>query len=73
MISLQFQRVMSKSLDPVKSLKADLTCREDLPAVLLLGLTGSGKSTFISLLAEQNVVVGHSLTSGKLFGTQNYD
>ncbi|KAN0072589.1 hypothetical protein V8E54_009518 [Elaphomyces granulatus] len=37
---------------------------EDLPAVLLLGLTGSGKSTFISLLAEQNVVVGHNLTSG---------
>jgi predicted GTPase len=65
---------MSKSLDPVKSLEADLTCsREDLLAVLLLGLTGSGKSTFISLLVEQNVVVGHRLTSGKLFGTQNYD
>jgi len=37
---------------------------EDLLVVLLLGLTGSGKSTFISLLAEQNVVVGHNLTSG---------
>jgi signal recognition particle GTPase len=72
MIAPQFQWVMSKSLDPVKSLKVDLTCREDLLVVLLLGLTGSGKSTFISLLAEQNVVVGHNLTSGK-FSKQNYD
>jgi len=36
---------------------------EDLLAVLLLGLTGSGKSTFISLLAEENIDIGHGLTS----------
>jgi len=38
--------------------------KEDLIGVLLLGLTGSGKSTFISLLTEQNVVIGDRLTSG---------
>ena len=32
-------------------------------AVLLMGLTGSGKSTFISLLAEEEVEIGHKLES----------
>jgi hypothetical protein len=31
-----------------------------------MGVTGAGKSTFISLLADQEVVVGHSLESSKL-------
>jgi hypothetical protein len=33
-----------------------------------MGVTGSGKSTFISLLADQSVEVGHSLTSC-MYGT----
>jgi Cdc6-like AAA superfamily ATPase len=32
-------------------------------AILLMGLTGSGKSTLISLLTDQSVQVGHSLDS----------
>jgi GTPase Era involved in 16S rRNA processing len=32
-------------------------------AVILMGVTGSGKSTFISLLTDQNVEVGHGLES----------
>lgn len=28
-----------------------------------MGITGSGKSTFISLLADEAVEVGHKLTS----------
>lgn len=32
-------------------------------AIILMGVTGSGKSTFISLLTDQNVEVGHGLES----------
>ncbi|KAK3291802.1 uncharacterized protein B0H64DRAFT_240816 [Chaetomium fimeti] len=32
-------------------------------AIVLMGVTGSGKSTFISLLTDQNVEVGHGLES----------
>ncbi|KAK1750450.1 P-loop containing nucleoside triphosphate hydrolase protein, partial [Echria macrotheca] len=32
-------------------------------AVILMGVTGSGKSTFISLLSDQDVEVGHGLES----------
>ncbi|KAK0651103.1 P-loop containing nucleoside triphosphate hydrolase protein [Cercophora newfieldiana] len=32
-------------------------------AIILMGVTGSGKSTFISLLTRQNVEVGHGLES----------
>jgi len=37
---------------------------ENEVAILVLGLTGSGKSTFISLAADEDVHVGHDLTSG---------
>ncbi|KAJ8114628.1 hypothetical protein OPT61_g3544 [Boeremia exigua] len=39
--------------------------KPDVPkdAVLIMGLTGSGKSTFISLLAEEEVQIGHRLES----------
>ncbi len=36
---------------------------DDDIVIAIMGVTGSGKSTFISLLAEQSVQVGHSLTS----------
>ena len=39
---------------------------EEKLAVILMGVTGSGKSTFISLLARQDVEVGHGLESRKL-------
>ena len=31
--------------------------------IMVMGMTGSGKSSFINLLSDQDVVVGHSLTS----------
>lgn len=37
---------------------------EAVVAILVLGITGSGKSTLISLLADEDVHVGHELTSG---------
>lgn len=33
--------------------------------IALMGITGAGKSTFISLLADDYVQVGHELTSCK--------
>ncbi|KJZ70207.1 hypothetical protein HIM_10393 [Hirsutella minnesotensis 3608] len=36
---------------------------DDDVVIAIMGVTGSGKSTFISLLAEQPVQVGHSLNS----------
>jgi polynucleotide 5'-kinase involved in rRNA processing len=43
-------------------------CDYRLPedAILVMGLTGSGKSTFISLLADEMVQVGHDMSSCKL-------
>jgi predicted GTPase len=32
-------------------------------AILVMGVTGSGKSTFINRLTEENVEIGHSLES----------
>jgi len=48
------------------NLHSDLRDDEDESevAILVLGLTGSGKSTFISLAADEDVHVGHDLTSG---------
>jgi hypothetical protein len=34
-------------------------------AILIMGVTGSGKSTFISRLTDDNVEIGHSLESCK--------
>lgn len=34
-------------------------------AVVLMGVTGAGKSTFISLLADECVEIGHSLQACK--------
>jgi hypothetical protein len=39
--------------------------------VIVMGMTGSGKSTFISLLADEMVQVGHDLSSCKCFMIQN--
>ncbi|KAK4155080.1 hypothetical protein C8A00DRAFT_13861 [Chaetomidium leptoderma] len=36
---------------------------DDDIVIALMGVTGSGKSTFISLLAEQSIRIGHSLNS----------
>jgi GTP-binding protein EngB required for normal cell division len=36
---------------------------DDDIVITLMGVTGSGKSTFISLLAEESVQIGHSLNS----------
>ncbi|KPI38367.1 uncharacterized protein AB675_12015 [Cyphellophora attinorum] len=37
--------------------------REDDIVVLVMGMTGSGKSSFINLVSDRDVRVGHSLTS----------
>ena len=34
-------------------------------AIAVMGLTGSGKSTFINLLVDQEVTIGHGLVSCK--------
>ena len=39
----------------------------DLKVIAVMGPTGSGKSTLISKLAGQNVMVGHNLSSCKCF------
>ena len=39
----------------------------DLMVIAVMGPTGSGKSTLISKLAGQNVMVGHNLSSCKCF------
>lgn len=44
-----------------------LTPDEDVPIIAVMGPTGSGKSTFISKLAIQEVSIGHGLGSRKLF------
>ena len=44
-----------------------LTPDEDVPIIAVMGPTGSGKSTFISKLATQEVSIGHGLGSRKLF------
>lgn len=44
-----------------------LTPDEDVPIIAVMGPTGSGKSTFISKLATQEVGIGHGLGSRKLF------
>jgi GTP-binding protein EngB required for normal cell division len=41
----------------------DISLSDDDIVIALMGVTGSGKSTFISLLAEQSVRIGHSLNS----------
>ncbi|EAQ90639.1 hypothetical protein CHGG_02574 [Chaetomium globosum CBS 148.51] len=40
-----------------------VSLNDDDIVIALMGVTGSGKSTFISLLAEQSVQIGHSLNS----------
>ena len=40
--------------------------KKDDVVIALMGITGSGKSTFISLLSEDFVQIGHELTSCKL-------
>ncbi|KAK3299251.1 P-loop containing nucleoside triphosphate hydrolase protein [Chaetomium fimeti] len=40
-----------------------ISLSDDDIVIALMGVTGSGKSTFISLLAEQSVRIGHSLNS----------
>jgi 50S ribosome-binding GTPase len=40
----------------------DLHSEPDL-IIMVMGMTGSGKSSFINLLSDQDVAVGHSLTS----------
>ncbi|KAH7133895.1 P-loop containing nucleoside triphosphate hydrolase protein [Dactylonectria macrodidyma] len=40
-----------------------MTFRQDSAVILIMGVTGAGKSSFISLLADQEVEVGHSLES----------
>ena len=37
------------------------------PLFVVMGVTGAGKSTFISLLSEDDVEVGHGLQSSKAF------
>jgi uridine kinase len=39
--------------------------RTDEVLIAVMGATGSGKSTFISTLVEEDVGVGHGLKSGK--------
>lgn len=35
------------------------------PAILIMGVTGSGKSSFISRLTDDDIAIGHSLESCK--------
>lgn len=53
----------------------DETKREDVGYIMLFGMTGAGKSTFISRLTGQNpqeVGVGHGLASSKMAPTIAY-
>ncbi|KAH6656404.1 hypothetical protein BKA67DRAFT_551820 [Truncatella angustata] len=43
--------------------QSDFLTEEDGVVVIVCGVTGAGKSTFISLLADQSVEVGHTLES----------
>ena len=36
--------------------------------IAVMGVTGAGKSTFISLLIEEEIGIGHDLQSCKLYG-----
>ena len=54
---LQYSEIAEDSLTP----------DEDVPIIAVMGPTGSGKSTFISKLATQEVGIGHGLGSRKLF------
>ena len=47
--------------------EGSLTPDEDVPIIAVMGPTGSGKSTFISKLATQEVGIGHGLRSRKFF------
>lgn len=40
-------------------------CRSSDVVIAVMGITGSGKSTFISKLADQEVPVGHGLKSSE--------
>lgn len=35
--------------------------------ILVMGVTGAGKSTFVNALKPESVTVGHTLESSKLF------
>ncbi|KZM21030.1 uncharacterized protein EKO05_0011163 [Ascochyta rabiei] len=64
---IQFSDVALEEFDPNHPLQGMDESRptESIPeyGVLIVGLTGSGKSTFISLLADETVQIGHDLSS----------
>ncbi|KAK1252186.1 hypothetical protein MKX08_003373 [Trichoderma sp. CBMAI-0020] len=51
------------ALKPNEQLRDDLEFSEDAVVIALMGGTGAGKSTFISLLTDQDVGIGHNLQS----------
>ena len=58
-------RAMCRMPNRANSEKGLTTTREydDSMAIVLMGVTGSGKSSFISLLTDEPAEVGHSLQS----------
>jgi ABC-type multidrug transport system ATPase subunit len=41
----------------------NLACSEDDIIVAVMGVTGAGKSTFISLLSDEEIEIGHGMES----------
>lgn len=41
-------------------------CRQDDIIIAVMGITGCGKTTFVNLFADQQLVVGHTLDSCKI-------